>query len=45
MGCEAYSLAMMLDDMKQKVNYSILATDIDKNILEKQEKEFIQLRC
>ena len=35
MGCEAYSLAMMLDDMKQKVNYSILATDIDKNILAK----------
>ena len=35
MGCEAYSLAMMLDDMNQKVNYSILATDIDKNILAK----------
>ena len=35
MGCEAYILSMMLDDMKQKVNYSILATDIDKNILAK----------
>lgn len=33
MGCEAYSLAMMLDDMNIKANYSIVATDIDKNIL------------
>ena len=35
MGCEAYSLAMMLDDMNTKVNYSIIATDIDEKILEK----------
>ena len=27
MGCEAYSLAMMFDDMNDKVSYSILATD------------------
>ena len=38
MGCEAYSLAMMLDDMNAKVNYSIVATDIDKNILAKARK-------
>ncbi|MCQ2969919.1 MAG: protein-glutamate O-methyltransferase CheR [Clostridium sp.] len=35
MGCEAYSLAMMLDDMNTNVNYSIIATDIDKKMLEK----------
>ena len=38
MGCEAYSLAMMFDDMNDKVSYSILATDIDKNILAKARK-------
>ena len=38
MGCEAYSLAMMFDDMNDKVSYSILATDIDKNILVKARK-------
>ena len=38
MGCEAYSLAMMFDDMNDKVSYSILATDIDKNILTKARK-------
>lgn len=38
MGCEAYSLAIMFDDMKDKVSYSILATDIDKNILAKARK-------
>lgn len=33
MGCEAYSLAMMLEEMNIRTKYSIIATDIDKNIL------------
>lgn len=32
-GCEAYSLSMMLNELSNKVKYSIIATDIDKNIL------------
>lgn len=35
LGCEAYSLSMLLNEMAQKINYSILATDIDLRIMAK----------
>lgn len=35
LGCEAYSLSMLLNEMSQKRNYSILATDIDLRIIAK----------
>lgn len=40
LGCEAYSLCMLLSEMGVKVDYNILATDIDKNIL-KRAKEAV----
>lgn len=35
LGCEAYSLSMLLNEMSQKIDYSILATDIDLGIMAK----------
>lgn len=35
LGCEAYSLSMLLNEMSQKINYNILATDIDLRIIAK----------
>ena len=32
MGCEPYSIAIIIDDINPKVKVDILATDIDKNI-------------
>ncbi len=37
MGCEPYSIAIIIDDINPKVKVDILATDIDKNILKKAE--------
>lgn len=34
-GCEAYTLTIMLHEIDFKVNYSIIASDIDKGILDK----------
>lgn len=34
-GCEPYSLAMILNEINPKINAKILATDIDNNILRK----------
>ena len=35
LGCEAYSLVMMLNEMTQKVNFNVIATDIDLRIISK----------
>lgn len=35
LGCEAYSLSMLLNEMSQRINYSVLATDIDLRIIAK----------
>lgn len=37
-GAEPYSIAMILENLKQKGRHSILATDIDQNILERAKK-------
>ena len=37
MGCEPYSIAMIIDDINPRLKVDILATDIDKNILKKAE--------
>ena len=37
MGCEPYSIAIIIDDISPKIKVDILATDIDKNILKKAE--------
>lgn len=37
-GAEPYSIAMILENLKAKGKHNILATDIDKNILEKAKK-------
>ncbi|MDU2994367.1 MAG: CheR family methyltransferase, partial [Clostridium sp.] len=37
-GCEPYSLAIMLDKLSVKNNVKIIATDIDRNALAKAEK-------
>ncbi|MDV4149735.1 protein-glutamate O-methyltransferase CheR [Clostridium sp. AL.422] len=37
MGCEPYSIAILINDMNLNIKADILATDIDKNILKKAE--------
>lgn len=37
MGCEPYSIAMLIDDINPRLKVDILATDIDNNILKKAE--------
>lgn len=37
-GAEPYSIAMILENLKEKGRHSILATDIDQNILERAKK-------
>ncbi len=37
MGCEPYSIAMIIDDINSNLKVDILATDIDENILKKAE--------
>ncbi|MGL4571194.1 MAG: CheR family methyltransferase [Clostridium sp.] len=34
-GCEAYTLSIMLNEIDNKINHSIIASDIDTNILNK----------
>lgn len=35
MGCEPYSIAMLIDDINPRLKADIIATDIDKNILKR----------
>ena len=41
-GCEPYSLAMILNEINPRVNAKILATDIDNNILRRFKEKIFQ---